>query len=75
MRRKAERKKNKGDEDEPSAIVNTPCTPGDAQVVTPAPKRQRRLVTSVAGETDAADMLIELPINQKFEKILNNLVM
>ena len=58
MRRKAERKKNKGDEDEPSAIVNTPCTPGDAQVVTPAPKRQRRLVTSVAVDTDAADMLI-----------------
>ena len=58
MRRKAERKKNKGDEDERSAIVNTPCTPGDAQVVTPAPKRQRRLVTSVAVGTDAADMLI-----------------
>ena len=58
MRRKAERKKNKGDEEEPAAIVDTPCTPGDAQVVTPAPKRQRRLVTSVAVDTDAADMLI-----------------
>ena len=58
MRRKAERKKNKGDEEEPTAIVDTPCTPGDAQVVTPAPKRQRRLVTSVAVDTDAADMLI-----------------
>ena len=34
MRRKAERKKNKGDEEEPSSIVDTPCTPGDAQVVT-----------------------------------------
>lgn len=58
MRRKAERKKNKGDEDEPSSMVDTPCTPGDAQVVTPAPKRQRRLSTSVALDTDAADMLI-----------------
>mmetsp|Transcript_4566 Transcript_4566/g.8886 ORF Transcript_4566/g.8886 Transcript_4566/m.8886 type:complete len:345 (+) Transcript_4566:94-1128(+) len=58
MRRKAERKKNKGDEDEPSSIVGTPCTPGDAHVVTPAPKRQRRLSTSVALDTDAADMLI-----------------
>jgi len=58
MRRKAERKKNKGDEDEPVSIVGTPCTPGDAQVVTPAPKRQRRLSTSVALDTEAADMLI-----------------
>tara|TARA_B110001452_G_scaffold248012_1_gene234454 strand:- start:404 stop:1075 length:672 start_codon:yes stop_codon:yes gene_type:complete len=57
MRRKAERKKNKGDEEDLEA--GTPATPGDAaQLVTPAPKRQRRLSTSVALDTDAADILL-----------------
>ena len=53
MRRKAERKKNKGDDDvELSPIV----VPSD--VVTPAPKRQRRPSTNLTLDTDAADMLL-----------------
>ena len=56
MRRKAERKKTQGDADGPASAAGD--ANGDARAAAPAPKRQRRLSTTVALDTDAADILI-----------------
>ena len=56
MRRKAERKKTQGDADGPASAAGD--AHGDARAAAPAPKRQRRLSTTVALDTDAADILI-----------------
>ena len=56
MRRKAERKKTQGDADGPATAAG--AVHGDTRAAAPAPKRQRRLSTTVALDTDAADILI-----------------
>jgi len=56
MRRKAERKKTQGDAGGAASAAGD--VHGDARAAAPAPKRQRRLSTTVALDTDAADILI-----------------
>ena len=56
MRRKAERKKTQGDAGGAASAAGD--VHGEARAAAPAPKRQRRLSTTVALDTDAADILI-----------------
>ena len=49
MRRKAERKKTQGDADGPASAAG--AVHGDTRAAAPAPKRQRRLSTTVALDT------------------------